>query len=246
MANLTHHWKVWLKPNRFTADDEMDFVAITLAADKTLRNEDFARLIVEGRSEIQYETILSILNQRDSIILTKLAECFPVQDGVVHMHPSVPGVWHGANAKFDPAVHGPRITVSETAETREALSHIGVTVLGVKGDGAFIATVTDVSTGLMNDTITIGEDIIIEGEKIKIAPEGEVGLGIFLQNLASDEIFQTTTHYSMNTPKKIIVRVPVVTPGLYRLFEVTRYVQGDRYLNDQRTITYDSYLTAHV
>jgi hypothetical protein len=244
MANITHHWKAWLKPNRFTPDDDKDFVAIPLAADRTLHNEDVARLIVAARSELQYETILAVLNQRDSIVHGKLKECFTFQDKVVHIRPSIPGVWHGANAKYDAATHGPRITVSETAETREILSQIGVTILGVKGDGAYIAIVTDVATGKTDGTITVGDDIIIEGEKIKIAPIDEDGLGVFFQSLTTSMTYMATHRFSVNDPSKIIVRVPEDLPvDSYILHVITRFSQGHVLLNAPRDITYDTYLS---
>ena len=54
-----------------------------------------------------------------------------------------------------------------TADLRNALDEISVKVLGVQETTAKIAAVTDTATGLTDGTLTIGDDILIEGENSK-------------------------------------------------------------------------------
>jgi hypothetical protein len=245
MANITPQWKAWLRLNKLTKNDDNDYIAEPIPAGKTLHNEDVARLLVVERTEFKYDTLLSILNQRDRIVQTKLSECHPVQDNVMHMRPTIPGSWHGATAKFNPEVNRPGISVSETAETREIFSHIDVRIVGIQGSGAVIGLVTDVTTGLTDGTITPDGDIIIDGEKIKIAPEGEAGIGLFYKSVATETVFPTTHRFSQNDPKKVITRVPNLPPDDYVLYIVTRAVQGATVVKEQRTITYIKVLTVH-
>lgn len=237
--NKKYYWKVWLRPNVLTKDVDNDMIAEVSTNGKTLHNEDLAQCFIDEGSEIKYDTILSILNTRDRIVRTKLQECCQVQDGVCHFKPRVPGIWIGANAKFDPEVNKPGLDITETVETREALEQVGVQVLGVKDSGAFIGLVTNAATGLTDGIITPGDDIIIQGDKIKIAPDGEAGLGVFYRNEESSEIYQTTHRLTQNDPKKVIARVPELPPGTYTLWIVTRFTNSSSYLENARTITYE-------
>ena len=97
----TKYWKVWLTPNLLTKDVDNDYIAEVSTSKHTLRNEDIAQRIVAEGSEIKYDTLLSIINQRN------------------------------------------------------ALSVVGVEVLGVKeSGGAEIGLVTDTVTGNTDGTIT--------------------------------------------------------------------------------------------
>jgi hypothetical protein len=231
-------WKVWLKRNLLTKDVENDFIAEVSTAGNTLRNEDLAARIVAARSELRLETIVSILAMRDEIARDALLQGTAVQDGCVRMSPRVSGNWIGASHAFDPKTHKIGLDISPTAEMRSALETVGVEVLGEKDAGAFIGLVTDINTGKTDGTITPGEDIIVTGDRIKIAPEGEEGLGVFFVDAdgAGHPLGRKITE---NLPKKLVFRVPSLAAGEYTLKVVTRYTHSARLLNEPRDIVYE-------
>ena len=97
-----------------------------------------------------------------------------------------------------------------TADLRNALDEISVKVLGVKETTAKIAAVTDTATGLTDGTLTIGDDILIEGEKLKV-DEKDSAQGVFFR--ASDgKEYKTERRLSVNKPTQIMVRVPASLP----------------------------------
>jgi hypothetical protein len=242
MSTQKYFWKVWLRPNRLTKDVDNDYIAEVSTNNKTLRNADIAQRIVKGRSELRSETIESILSERDQIVLEALQEGTAVQDGCSHISPRVLGAWIGAEHKFDAKVNRMSLDMTPSAEMREALSYVGVEVLGVKDSGAYIGLVTDLSTGATDNTITANEDIQIDGDKIKIAPEDTAGLGIFFVD--EDGMETPVTHrLAMNTPKRIIARVPALEGEKYTLIIRTQFTKGYALLNDPRTITYEFPLT---
>ena len=124
---------------------------------------------------------------------------------------------------------------------RTALQEVGVEVLGVKDGGAFIGLVTDTATGLTNGSITADDDIMIEGDKLKIAPEGEPGLGVFFVNTDGVAI-PVTRRLTQNDPKKLIARVPALPVGQYRLRVVTKFSNSGALLNSPRVIEYEQLL----
>ena len=233
-------WKLWLLPNLMTKDVANDYLADVSTAGTTLRNEDIAQQIVNARSELRYETILSVLNERDAVVRNAVLGGFSVLDGNVHLAPRVKGVWEGTAHVFDPKAHKITVDATPSVEFRKALEdEVGVEVLGEKtGGGAFIGLVTDVATGKTDGTITRNGDLIIEGEKIRIAPAGEEGLGVFFVHPNGDAVL-VTDPLTQNDPKKIIARVPALADGTYTLKIVTRFTSGNNLLKEPRTIVYE-------
>jgi hypothetical protein len=243
MSIKTFLWKLWLRPNLLTKEVDNDYVAEVSTTGKTLHNDDLARLIVEHGSEISADTILSILNRRDSVAIGKLQEGYSVQDGVSRISPRVYGNWPGGLAKYDPEKHRIGLDMTETAETREALKHVAIEVLGIKDAGAYIGLVTDSATGRIDGVITPNDDVVIEGHKIRVAPLDEGDTGIYFTD-EGGKVYSVERRLTQNEPKTIIARTPNLSPGKYTLSISTRYASsGGRLLNKARTITYASLLT---
>jgi hypothetical protein len=239
-------WKLWLRPNTLTKSVDNDYIGEVSTVGNTLRNEDVARLIVKERSELRYETILSILNERDAVERDALLNGSSVQSGNTHLAPRVTGNWIGADPVFDPKEHKITLDATLTVEMRRALEDVGVEILGKKTDGgAIIGLVTDVLTGKTDGTISVGGDIIIAGDKIKIAPAGEEGLGVLFVN-ADGAGIPLDHPVTENNPKKIICRLPaeIVEGEVYTLKIVTRYSNGSTNLEKPRTLLYELPLTA--
>ena len=235
-------WKVWLRLNLLTKDVENDYVAEVSTTGKTLRNEDIAQVIKDEGSELQYETLLDIINHSDRLRRERIQQGYSVQTGVCHISPRVTGNWIGSAPHFDPNLHKITCDLTASAELRHALEEVSIEVLGVKDSGARIGLVTDVTTGKTDGTITSGGDLIIEGEKIKIAPAGEEGLGIFFVHPNGDAV-AVTDPLAQNDPKKIICRAPALEAGTYTLQIVTRFSNSAVLLKAPRTLVYELPLT---
>ncbi|MDR2389243.1 MAG: DUF4469 domain-containing protein [Tannerellaceae bacterium] len=239
-------WKIWLKlnPFAFAGSTQNDYMAEVSTQHYTLRNEDLARLIVEARTEHHYETILALLNERDRMVRTSLLKGFTVQDSNFHHLPRVTGLWTGAEAKFDAARHKLTVDTTLTASLRATLGkQVGVEVLGEKvAGGALIGLVTDVASGRTDGRLTAGGEIIIEGEKLKLAPP-EPPSGVFFVN-SREEAIPVKDRLIANGPRKIICRIPSeVTAGNYRLQITTRFSSTNgKLLKTHRTIEYSQSL----
>jgi hypothetical protein len=228
-------WKVWLRPNRLTKDVDNDYVAEVSTTGKTLSNADVARMYVDSGSELQYETVLDVLERADRLRREKLQEGYSVQTGICHLSPRVKGNWIGATTAYDPATHKITLDISPTSAMRAALEEVGVEVLGVRDVSAYIGLVTDVTTGATDGTLTAGGQIIIAGDKIKAEPAGETGIGVFIVN--GDTSYQLTP-LAVNHPKEIIAVLPALPPGEYKLHIDTKYSGSSTLLNEIRRLDY--------
>lgn len=233
----SYFWKIWLRLNLLTKDVDNDYTAEVSTVGNTKRNEDIAQKIIDEGSEIKYDTLLSILNQRDRIVRSLIQEGNSVLTGCGRISPRVSGSWLGSSAKYDPKVHKITVDMTPSAEMRRALEEVGVEILGTKDSVGYIGLVTDTSTGLTDGTITAGDDIMIEGDRLRIAPEDEADLGIAFVDASGIETF-VTRRLTQNDPKTLIARVPALASGEYTLKVITRFSNSKVLLNEARIIEY--------
>ena len=159
------------------------------------------------------------------------------QDGVAQISPHVSGVWETENSPYDEKIHRRTVDMIPTADLRNSLDEITVKVLGVKETTAKIAAVTDTATGLTDGTLTIGDDILIEGEKVKV-DEKDSAQGVFFR--ASDgKEYKTERRLSVNKPTQIMAHEPASLPkGSVQIVIRTKFSGSSKPLKELREITY--------
>ena len=243
MAKKKFVWEVYLRPNTLTKDNDRDCIADVHAHVSTQRNEDIADIITKERSEFRKETILSILGLRDKAVKDLIQQGAAFMDGLVQISPRVSGVWETENSAYDEKIHKRTVDLIPTADLRTALDAIGVKVLGAKETSARITAITDTATGLNDGTLTIGDDIIIEGDKLKV-DEKDAAQGVFFKAADGTE-HKTTRRLSVNKPGQIIARVPgSLSAGKTTVIVRTKYTSGGKPLADMREIVFKLACTA--
>lgn len=237
MAKKKYVWEVHLRPNTLTKDNDRDCIADVHAHAATQRNEDIAEMITKERSEFRKETIINILNMRDKAVKDLIQEGLSFMDGLVQISPRVSGVWETENSPYDEKVHKRTVDLVPTTDLRTALDAIGVKVLGAKEETARITEITDTATGLKDGSLTIGDDIIIEGSKIKV-DETDPAQGVFFKAENGTE-YKTNRRLSVNNPSQIIARVPKEVPeGKVEVMVRTKFSTGNKTLLQIREIVY--------
>ena len=237
MAKKKFVWEVHLRPNTLTKDNDRDCIADVHAHAATQRNEDIAEIITKERSEFRKETIINILNMRDKAVKDLIQEGLSFMDGLVQISPRVSGVWETENSSYDEKIHKRTVDLIPTADLRTTLDAIGVKVLGAKEETARITEITDTATGLKDGSLTIGDDIIIEGSKIKV-DETDPAQGVFFKAENGTE-YKTNRRLSVNNPSQIIARVPKEVPeGKVEVMVRTKFSTGNKTLLQIREIVY--------
>ena len=237
MAKKKFVWEVYLSPNTLTKDNDRDCIADVHAHAATQRNEDIAEIITKERSEFRKETIINILNMRDKAVKDIIQEGLSFMDGLVQISPRVSGVWETENSSYDEKIHKRTVDLIPTADLRTTLDAIGVKVLGAKEETARITEITDTATGLKDGSLTIGDDIIIEGSKIKV-DETDPAQGVFFKAENGTE-YKTNRRLSVNNPSQIIARVPKEVPeGKVEVIVRTKFSTGNKTLLQIREIVY--------
>ena len=197
-----YYWEFYLRDNPLTKDDVNDCVAEVKTGPKTLRNEDIAKEIKRRGSEIEYETILSIVSQHNGIIEEYLLNGQSVMTDLCQFTPRIPGAFPSSKAQFDPAVNKMTLDIVLSKRMREALKKVKAISLGAKPDVAGIDLVTDTATGLTNGSITTNDDIQIDGSRIKVAGDDSV-VGVFFVSEDGDKTVKVYRRLTQNDPSRI-------------------------------------------
>ena len=236
-----YYWEFYLRDNTLTKDDTNDCVAEVKTGPKTLQNTDIAKEIKRRGSELEYETILSVVSQHNRIIEENLLSGQSVMTDICQFTPRITGVFASSVASFNVNINKLTLDIVMSKRMRDALKNVKTTNLGAKPDVAGINLVTDTSTGLTDGSITAGEDIQIDGSRIKVVGDESVA-GVFFVSADGKTTTKVTRRFTLNNPSTVLARVPALADGLYTLRIVTQYSQGAVMLKEARILEYKKQL----
>lgn len=237
-----YYWEFYLRDNPLTKENTNDCIAEVKSGPKTLNNEDIAKEIKRRGSELQYETILSVVSQHNGIIEESLKSGNSVMTDLCQFTPRILGAFPTLAAPFDPKVNKLGMDIVASKRLRDELKKVKTIHLGAKPDVAGISLVTDTATGLIDGSITINDDIQIDGSRIKVAGD-EAVVGVFFVSEDASKTVKVTRRLTRNDPSCIIARVPHLADGNYILRIVTQFTQGSQLLKEARILEYKRLLT---
>jgi hypothetical protein len=206
----------------------------------SLTEDDLITLAVARRTDINAATMRAVLALLNDVAIDSLASGNSVSFGLGHFRLDVKGVFIGDHAKWDPTQHSLVVHITPSARLRSAIKEVSVNVRGKASDGLFINSVTDVSTGEINQRLTPGGGVNMQGNKMKIVGD-DPSVGIHLTSQDS----QTTVTVPMNSilindPSKISFIVPAdLSAGDYKLMITTQFSSGTVLLNEPRSYLFD-------
>lgn len=243
MAKYT--WNGRYRPNAFTPENDRDQL-LDLELLGSVRDADLADDIIAEGCEIQKETMIDLFARREKALAKRLLSGYSFVNDIVQMQPRVTGVFEDINTPFDPNVNKCVVDMTAAAALRNSLaSEVGVKIIGTKeAGGAKIGAVTNTVSGAKDGTVPIGDDVIIEGEKIKILDEADAEQGVFFIDAAGTE-HRVSRKLTVNKPAQIIARVPAdLAEGSVTLVIRTKFSGSSAALKTVRELKYTFVLNA--
>ena len=170
-----------------------------------------------------------------------LCDGFAINLGYFIISLKVSGVFDSPNDLYDPKRHSLRFQITPGIYLRNELEYVRIKNMGVKRNSMYISLVTDSLTGLTDGTVTRNDDIIIQGTRVRIAPDdgSDPEVGIFFV-AANGTATPVTRRLTQNDPSKVTARVPSsLLAGTYTLRIVTKAGQGKELLKNAISTEYD-------
>jgi hypothetical protein len=255
MYKEVYTWRVYLKPN--TLGEEGESLAVVESRGEPATVEDMAEELASCSLGIHKETVIASYRSMQRIKGEFLLSGRSVDDGLQITSPVVRGVWRaGVGARN----RGVTFTSVLTRSFSQLLKKVRLRVVDQKESEEFarINWIRDLSSDRVNEVITINDEILISGDRIKIVCRGsdggrvgcrrgelESGLGVFF--ISSDNKVIPAARINRNETSLLSVRVPkTLKAGVsYRVRVVTRYTTNStKLLNTPRVVEYRHALPA--
>jgi hypothetical protein len=241
MANesILHEVEVYLYEN-FLTPDLTDYSA-RVETTRTLGMRDVCESsVLRGGADINAPAMYHAGELLFKEMAYLLCDGFSINFGYFSISLKIRGVFTSPTDTFDPKRHSLMFQMTPGILLRNELSSIQTKMMGVKKDAVYIALVTDTATGLEDGTITSNEDILIQGTRIRVAPDdgSDPQVGIFFIG-GDGSSTAVTRRLTQNDPSRVIARVPAIPPGSYTLRIVTRYINKSTLLKNAITTEYD-------
>jgi len=241
MANL-HTIKAQLYDNVLTPNAN-DFMA-RVQSERSLNVKDVCRAATtRGGADIPAAAMEHAVELFLKEMGYSLCDGFSVNTGWFTASVSIKGVFDSPVEKFNAAKHTVMFDFNQGSLLRKELAAVTVEITGVADTSAYIAQVVDVKTGSVNDLITVGRNLKITGSKIKIAGNNPTNGIYFVDNVTNESIKVDATDIVTNNPSELIIIIPPLTLGEYRIEIVTQYSSSNAVLKEPRTAVFDKPLT---
>ena len=241
MAKTLHKIKAYLYDNLLT-DNPNDFSA-RVSSERSLSIGDICKsAVTRGGADVSEASMKHAVELFLKEMSYRLCDGFSVNTGWFTANPSIRGVFDSPGEKFNPEKHSVLFRFNQGELLRNELASVTVDILGVAESGAFIAQVTDMKTGSVNDLLTPNRNLKISGSKLKIAGS-HAGVGVYFIDEATQARTKVdTTDVVTNNPGELMIVIPPLAAGSYKLEIVTQYAVG-ALLKEPRTALLDKTLT---
>ena len=239
---VLHTIKAWLYENLLT-EDQNDFSA-RVSAERALSVRDVCQSAAErGGADINAAAMEHAVDLFHKEMAYRLCDGFSVNTGWYNASTHIKGVFTSPSEAFDPAKHTVTVEFRQGAELRKDLALVGVNILGKAESGFFIAEVLDLRTRSVNDQLTPGRNAKISGGKLKVEGD-DPACGVYFVNEADGtRVKVVSADIVENQNAHLLIIIPALAAGTYRLEVSTQYSGGNKPLKTPRTTAFDRLLT---
>lgn len=231
---ILHRIKAYLYDNFLTKDNPNDFIARTVS-ERSLNVKQICEAAVSrGGADVTSAAMEHATELFLKEMAYQLCDGYSVNTGYFTAGTQIRGVFDSPTETFNVDKHTILFQFNQGEKLRAEIQNIEINILGVAEASSMILQVADVKSGTVNDLLTPARNLKISGSKIKVAGENAAN-GIFFVNTATnDRIAVETSDIVVNNPSEIIVVIPSLAAGTYKVEVVTQYAGGN-VLKEPRT-----------
>ncbi|MDR1399492.1 MAG: DUF4469 domain-containing protein [Treponema sp.] len=239
---VLHTIKAWLYDNLLT-EDENDLVA-RVSAERTLSVRDICEsAVTRGGADINASAMEHAVELFHKEMGYRLCDGFSVNTGWYAASMHIKGIFNSPTEGFDPEKHTVLAEFHQGVELRRDLDAVNVSIMGKAETAFFIAQVTDIRTGSVNNVLTPGRNAKIAGSKLKIVGK-DATCGVYFVNLGTQERVKVEeADIVENQNAHLLVIIPALVAGTYHLEITTQFTDGSTLLKKPRMTVFDRPLT---
>ncbi|GHT74274.1 hypothetical protein FACS189456_5540 [Bacteroidia bacterium] len=190
---------------------------------RSYSEDEIADLMLKRGTLLTKADILAVLEVYREVIGDIVADGSAVNTPLMHIAPSIAGVFNGLGDSFDPARHTIRVNLNKGAALRLAAGRIKTKKVQVADPIPYIVEVKDVLSGSVNDHLTAGGVVEMRGSRLKFVENDDTN-GIFLLP-ATDGAEIRLSAVAENKPARLIAMLPAdLAAGDYHLEVRTNFV----------------------
>ena len=239
MANEKN--SVFVELYDLTLTDRTDDRFGRVVTSKSLSEDDLINIAVTRRTDLNPVTLRASLEILKDIAKEEIANGASVNFGLGYFGLDVKGAFIGDNPNWDSKKHSLAIHVTPTADVRETVRKVSVSVRGMASVGSYINSVTDVTTGEVNTRLTPGGGVNLTGSKIKITGDHPANGIALINQMMQTETMIPASAILRNEPSNLTFIVPAGLPaGDYKLRIATQFTgAGGKTLKEPRPYLFD-------
>lgn len=195
----------------------------------TITEEDLIRLAVERRTDLNPSTLRAALEILTALAEEKVLDGCNVTFGLSHYSIAVNGLFTGDADHWDPARHSLSLRSDPNQTLREQLPAVEVQLLGPAITGPVINTITDHSSATINQRLTPGGVVNIDGKRLKIVGDSpEVGVSL-INTTTGEELLLAPGTLFQNSPAQLGIMLPEgIALGVYNIKVSTQYSRSNK------------------
>ena len=237
-----HKIRAELYDNLLT-EDPNDFAA-RVVADSPLSSKDVCNYATQrGGADISAKAMEHAVDLYLGEMVYLLCNGFTVNTGVFNVRPAIKGVFNKATEQFNPEKHKISFGFNQGLQLRRELANVSVEITGVSKVTFFVDEVMDIESESVNDLLTPNRNLRISGSKIRIDGENEAN-GVYFINQETNERVKVSSKMPVNKPSELIVVIPALTAGSYKLEIATQYGGNSKHLlKEPRNTVFDRVLS---
>lgn len=240
---VLHKIKAYLYDNLLTKDNPNDFMA-RVSSERSLNIKQICESAVSrGGADVSVPAMQHATELFLKEMAYQLCDGYAVNTGYFTAATQIRGVFDSPKEKFNPLKHSILFQFNQGEKLRAEIPNIEVDILGVAEAAIAILQVTDIKSGSVNDLLTSRHNLKIVGNKIKVVGD-PAKVGVFFIDIATERrIAIDHTDIVINNPSELMVLLPQMEAGIYRLEVVTQFSVGKVLLKESRTAVFDKTLT---
>jgi hypothetical protein len=167
-----------------------------------------------------------------------LADGYAINTGYFDAAASIRGSFDFKHDKFDADRHAVTYKFSQGAVMRKKARTTEAEILHVANNNFGIQHVLDNYSGSENDLLTPSNVLKIKGIKLKlVGTHPDVGV-YFVNETTQERTKVPTTDVVINQNNQLLIMIPNIQPGSYRLEHITQYAGKGTPLLEPRTSTF--------